>query len=131
MSELDETEKLQVAAAKEIGVQFHFEKSNSFRVIYADGAIGGVAPKNDMLRLAFYNDRSPIPKSIVHALVALDENHKSMTMGKEIVEKRVSKTGIFREVEVEVVMTLQTARDLRVWLNAKITEMESRQKGLA
>ena len=99
-------------------VQFFYEKSNFFRVIHADGAYGGSTPLGD-IHMAFYNERHPIPK--VTAL-ALDD---SKPLGAEVIKDR--KEGIFREVEVDVVMNLNVALAIRSWLDSKMEALRKQQ----
>ena len=46
-------------------LKFEYEKSEQFRTVFADGAIGGVTPRG-YVHVAFYSERSPIPKVVVH-----------------------------------------------------------------
>jgi len=98
-------------------VRFHYIKSNHFRVIHVDGAHGGITPTG-MIQVAFHNDRSPIPQQVVSTV------HENGTLGREIAEERVSRDGVVREVEVEAIMSLDTARALRKWLDEKIQSLE-------
>jgi hypothetical protein len=87
---------------------FHYEKGNFFRVIHVDGAIGGLTPTRDVF-LSLYSQRVAIPKIIENNL-GPDGN-----VGAEI--KREGKEGIFREMEVGVVLTPAVARQVAEWLN--------------
>jgi hypothetical protein len=44
--------------------------------------------------------------------------------GNEVVEKRVLKPGIEREVEASVVINLELAKSLRDWLDSRIKHVE-------
>lgn len=88
-------------------IKFFHEKGNFFRVIHADGAIGGLTPTRDIF-MSLYSQRIAIPKVI--------EQHLSLEgqVGAEV--SREGKDGIFRELEVGVVLTPETARQIAEWL---------------
>src|SRR4051812_31841440 len=81
-------------------IDFDLIKSNWFRVIHADGAIGGVGPQAN-IHMALYSERRAIPTKIVHVL----EN--SQQLGPEVRSKRQGRAGMVREVEVDVVLGLE------------------------
>lgn len=97
---------------------FYYEKSNFFRVIHADGAYGGNTPQGD-IHIAFYNERHPIPKITSLPLIG------NKRAGPEVVKER--KEGIFREVEVDIVMNLNTAVAFRIWFDEKIEALRKQQ----
>lgn len=94
-------------------VKFYYEKGNFFRVIHVDGAVGGLTPTLDVF-LSIYNQRAPIPQVSVQKIAA------SGHLGEEVMEDRVQKDGVFREVEVGLVMNLSVAKALQQWLAEKI-----------
>lgn len=96
-------------------LQFDYIKSNFFRVVYADGAHGGYTPRGNF-HMVFFNERLAIPQSTTHAIV-------DGQLGPEI--DRVARQAIVREAEVDVVMNLQVAESLHVWLGKTIAEMKS------
>lgn len=102
-------------------IEFHFIKANSFKVAYADGVFGGVSPKG-ALRMSFFNERLALPKSVTHKVV---QEGDAVRVGEEIVAKRNSLNGVVREVEVDVVMNLESAKAFQLWLGNKIKELES------
>ena len=98
-------------------LEFYFEKGFFFRVVHVDGAFGGVAPAGGQIHMSVYNERHPIPQKAVHEV-----NHGML--GKEITEKRVTRPGIYREVEADLVFNLQTAIAIRSWLDDRIKELQ-------
>jgi hypothetical protein len=94
-------------------VAFDYIKSNQFRVVHADGVWGGVTNQANV-QIAFFSERQAIPRRIVHRV------EEDGTLGPEIEEERVTRGGFVREVEVDVVMNLDTAIALRDWLTEKI-----------
>lgn len=102
-------------------LHFHFVRSSAFRVVYAEGAFGGVSPKG-AIRMAFFNERQPIPDEVVHEAV---EATGGFAIGTEIPGSRVGKAGIVRELEVDVVMNVETAVAVHAWLGKKIEELKN------
>ena len=103
-------------------LQFHFVKSNFFRVIHADGVAGGVSPKG-AIQISFFNERAAIPKLTVHK-VTLDANGHAIP-GEEIVGRREGKEGIVREVETEIVMPLEVAEAFHKWLGTAVDQLKT------
>jgi hypothetical protein len=96
-------------------INFYHEKGNFFRVIHVDGAIGGLTPTRDIF-MSLYSQRVAIPR-IIEQRLSLEGK-----VGEEV--KREGKNGIFRELEVGVVLTPTIARQIAEWLNqqAKLAE---------
>jgi hypothetical protein len=97
------SDKQQVATPaipSEIAV--HFVKSSAFRVAQANGVWFGTDPQGN-LHLTFYSERSPIPKKMV---LKLDEN--GLPIGEDE-SQRDAKTGVLREMEVDIVMSVPAA----------------------
>ena len=91
--------------AANIHLPIHFEKSSQFRVIHASGVwFGGDAQQN--LHLTFFNERSPIPKRIV-----LNINQEGIIVAEDE-SQRDSKVGVVREMEVDVILSMQAALEL-------------------
>lgn len=103
-------------------ISFDYIKSNHFRVIRINGAWGGISPSEDQIHMSIYSERWPIPKRTVYAL--LDKNQ----MGEEIVEDRVSRNAIVREVEAHLIMSIGAAKRIREWLDEKITNYDKMVK---
>lgn len=89
-------------------LRFHYIKSNYFRVIHADGVYGGVSPQG-LIQIAFFSERVPIPQQTVHTF----DNGK---ISGEVEEFRVSRDGVVREIETNVLMSVAEAKKLRDWL---------------
>lgn len=94
-------------------IQFDFIKSNYFRVIHGDGAFGGITPHGN-IHIGIFSERSPIPKSVVHAA------NPDGTIGPEIRDRRASRKSIVREIEVDIVMNLTVAKNFHEWLADRI-----------
>lgn len=98
-------------------IVMHYLKSPMFRTVHADGIFGGVTPHQN-IHMSFWNERAAIPQIIEH------EIKPDGTLGPEIMEARIGKKGIVREVDVDVVLDLATAISLREWLDDKIKNLE-------
>lgn len=94
---------------------FHFIKSQGFRAIHVDGAIGGLTP-GGLIHLACYAERAAIPQLIVHDV---DEHGR---LGDKIDE--VTRGGIVRELQADLFMDLQTARSLHELLGKALSSWD-------
>ena len=99
-------------------VKFHYLKGSLFRVIHADGAMGGITPRGN-IHMAFYSERAAIPREHVHRLDA------SGRLGERIDEETVSREGIVREMDVDVIMSIADATGLRDWLTQQIESVRT------
>lgn len=103
---------------EEEGVLFHYIKSQQFRTIHVDGAIGAVTPKG-LIHCAVFSERPPIPQVTFHKMN--DEGHLS---GKFRPIK--TRPGYIRELDVNLILNYDTALRIREWLDRRIKELESR-----
>lgn len=99
-------------------VEFHYVKSGLFRVVHVDGAWGGATPRGH-ITMSVFSERGPIPQRLVHKI------NEDGTLGEQV--SSVSKTGIIREVEVELVMDLEAARSIGDWLTKNIITLTAAQ----
>jgi|SRR5947209_9524 len=91
----------------------HFQKSNFFRVIHSDGAYGGITARGN-IHCTFFSERGAIPK---RAQINVNPDG---TAAETVVE---TIGGVVRELEVDVVMELNTAVALIGWLEPKVEEL--------
>ena len=82
-----------------------------------DGAIGGITTRGFM-HFSVYSERPPVPRETTHNVLP------DGGLGEEIVDKRRSRKGIIRTLEVDVIVNDTTARELRAWLDKKIEELD-------
>ncbi|SRR6266404_1977183 len=99
-------------------IEFNYEKSQLFRVVHVDGVVGGFSPSSNLLHVSVFSERTPIPKKMVFAV-------SRGVLGEEKIERREVRTGVFREVEADLVMSIETVVVLRNWLTSKIEEYEN------
>jgi hypothetical protein len=99
-------------------LKVHFIKSNLFRTIHMDGAWAGLAP-NFNINIAIYSERQPIPLQIVQPVA------ENGALGEDFREERVSRDGLVREVEANLILDLATAKsfiELLVKMTAAIEQ---------
>jgi hypothetical protein len=97
-------------------VKFFYQKSQFFRVIHADGVMGGLTP-HGLLHFGFYSERPAFPQSQVHNFSP--EGVMSDPVSTE------GKDGLVRELDVDVIMSRKTAIEFRDWLDTRIKEFET------
>ena len=118
----EEKQPTQITEAKSLPqVRFEYIKSNLFRVIHVDGAIGGLTPSGN-IHMAVFNERLAIPQQIV---IAVNPNG---TLGGELKESRVVREGVIREMDADLMMDLPTAKSILKWLKENIEKLENTQK---
>jgi hypothetical protein len=100
-------------------VPIKYKKSPSYEIYHADGAMGQWTPKSN-LSVDFYVERASMPEMLIHEV---SEDGK---LGR-VIEQRGDK-GVSRERQFGVIMSIQTAIELRDWLANKIEE--GQQAGL-
>ncbi|MYA77223.1 MAG: hypothetical protein F4132_12935 [Gemmatimonadetes bacterium] len=96
-------------------VTIHILKSNQFRVVHSDGAWGGLTPQG-LLSIGFFSERHPIPQEVEYRL------YPNGKLSDE--QNRKGKTGIVRELEVNVVMSIDNARSLVSWIQSHIEKVD-------
>jgi len=89
---------------------FHNVKGNFFRVVHADGVVGSLTPQGN-IQMGVYSERKPNPTEQTYRV------RPDGMLGEEIVEKRVTKEHVVRELEVELIMTPAVAQATRDWLD--------------
>src|ERR1017187_6988830 len=92
----------------------YITKSNFFRVVHVDGVYGGGTPTPGNIMMTVFSHRIPFPAKIVND-----------GRGNEIVSKRDVKYGMEQELEASLVMSLDTAKLMLVWLNSAIRNTEA------
>jgi hypothetical protein len=104
---------------KEPQVVFEYTKDPMFRSAHADGFVGGLTP-NGHIHLAFFSERSLLPKKHVYRL------NSDGSLGPEIPDERATREPIVRDIQVDVLMTVQAAEGLKNWLDLYIKNLRSR-----
>lgn len=87
-----------------------YKESPHYRHVQVNGAYGGPTPSGDVF-MAVYSDRLHFPDS---GIIEINDE------GESLPETIEAKRGLVREVEVGITMSLETAKALQIWLEAKI-----------
>jgi hypothetical protein len=101
-------------------LKYNYIKSNFFRVIYAEGAFGGINTKGH-INFSFFNERNALPQ-MSELDIETDDNGTVKILGPE--KTTQSKEGIVRELEVDVNMSLEAAVSFHEWLGARINQLK-------
>lgn len=103
--------------ASENRVAFDYIKSSHFRVVHVDGIIGGLTPSR-MLHIATFSERPSIPRHVVNDLTMDGQ------LGPEVPELMENRQSIVREMDVDLILSFDTANRLREWLDEQIKNFE-------
>jgi hypothetical protein len=103
-------------------VAFDYIKSQYFRVIHADGVIGGGTPQGHV-HFALFSERPPLAKRQVHSISSQG------VLGAPIVEKTVIRDAIIRELDIDVIMTVAVAEQFHQWLGQRLEEIRKMTSG--
>ncbi|HKQ45619.1 MAG TPA: hypothetical protein VJS47_09515 [Rhizomicrobium sp.] len=102
-------------------VAFDYIKSQYFRVVRADGAIGAVTPRG-LIHFSLFSERPAIPRRTVHAL------NDDGTLGLQIESETVSRNSVVRELDVDIFLRPDVAKELHTWLGNLIADADAMQK---
>jgi hypothetical protein len=98
-------------------IKFNYIKSNLFRMVRVDAIWAGITPNFD-IHVNLCSERYPIPQQTLHKI------EPDGSLGEEIIEGRISRDGIVREVEVGAVMDIATAKSLIELLQDLVKQVE-------
>ncbi len=98
-------------------IAFDYIKGNYFRVAHADGVIGGLTPSGNV-HMAFYSERGPIPQKEVHAVLP------DGSLGEVLSDRMVVRPGIIREMDIDIVMSPDVAKNILRWLTEAVEELD-------
>ena len=107
---------------REAQVIFEYARDSMFRSTHADGFIGGLTP-NGQVHIAFFSERPVLPKRHVFRL------NPDGSLGAEVPNEKAASESITREMQVDVLITVQTAEGLRNWLDQYIRNLKARASG--
>jgi hypothetical protein len=88
-------------------IKFFYEKGKYFRVAHIDGAIGGLTPTRDIF-VSLYSQRSALPQIVEQQITPEGK------LGAVV--DTTGKRGIFREMEIGIVITPEVAIELADFL---------------
>lgn len=105
---------------KEKSVIFKYKFAEDYNPIYVNGAYGGVSSQGEIVA-NFYLERLPLPNSVTHKV---EENG---IVGEIIDEKNIPSDlnkSFIRFVKTGIVVNVETAKQIRDWLNKQIEFLE-------
>jgi hypothetical protein len=102
-------------------IAYDYIKSQIFRVIRADGAIGGITPTGH-IHFALYSERRAIPRREVYEV-------KGKASLQKIDSETVSRDSFVREMDVDVIVNVDTAESLGLWLLDRVKQIRERNAG--
>ena len=100
-------------------IRSQFERSNLCRVIYADGVWGSVTPHLNIY-MAVYNEHWMLPHEVVYAVDQGSLNEKP----------QVPPEALTRQLEVEILFSIDTARSVGEWLLQRAKDAAEIQAGI-
>ena len=100
-------------------VKIRYTRSNSARVIHADGAWGGLTTSGHIF-ISFFSDLQSPPDHTTYTVEA----------GRVTGEQPVRSGGPIREIEVDVIMNIDVARSVRDWFDQQIKARDELAKQL-
>ncbi len=95
-------------------IAFDYIKSRHFRVVKVNGVVGGIS--RGELAMSFWSERSPIPQRMVFAV------EEDGSLGDEVMDERVSRDAVIREVELCAIVDIDFATELAEWLQKHIAK---------
>ncbi|TND10113.1 MAG: hypothetical protein FD123_361 [Bacteroidetes bacterium] len=94
---------------------FHYIKNNDYKTVIVTGAFGGVTIQG-LIDMNVFTDRVVIPRKII--------NEISSQIPHSTEVERDERDGSVREVQVGLLMDVNTAKTLIDWLQANINAIE-------
>jgi hypothetical protein len=119
MSEIQNRPDAEEDASKKgpIEVNFKYFKGNFYRIIHVNGVMGGISRRGEM-HMSFYSERPGFPDS---AKLVIFPQGSEFALAEQI----EGGDKYIREVEVDAVVDLNTAKEIRAWLDTQIETMEA------
>ncbi len=103
-------------------VVYTYMKSPHFRVLHTDGAVVGVGPQG-AIHMSLFSERIPIPQQMVHKV-------EGDQIGAEVLDRRVGRGGLVREVDVDAVLSLEAAVAIRALLDQQIRALTALRENM-
>jgi hypothetical protein len=108
-------------------IDINYIKSELYREVSCDGMMGGPTP-SEKIWLGFYSERLPVPRVVRHGLMpGAAEGQWSLDPTSEPVVVE-GKSGLIRNLEVGLYMSIDTAEQLRDWLVENLEKFKEATK---
>jgi hypothetical protein len=102
-------------------VAIDYLKAHDFRVVWADGVVGSITPQGH-IHFALFSERPAIPRRQVFVIEKADG--ALFRLGREVLEKQISRGSIVREMACDVFLSPETAENLGNWLLSQVSEFK-------
>jgi hypothetical protein len=102
---------------------FEYNKDPMFRSAYAHGFVGGLTA-NGHVHIAFFSERAQLPKKQIYTI------NPDGSIGPQLPDERAMREPIVRDIQMDVLMTVQAAEGLKSWLDSFIKNLRSRAGNL-
>ena len=106
--------------ADEKRLKISYQRSDDYRVVAANGAVGGVGPQGDFF-VQFYVETRTLPIDIVQELVPDAEGGRGM-LGKILSPEE--EHNVTRELQCGVLMSREQARSLAEFIGRQLEEFD-------
>ncbi len=93
-------------------LDFRYVRSPCYRVVHCDGALGAITLRGDF-HMTVYSERQAPP---LRSTRRIDRDQG--TVGAEVLDTAVGR--VERELEVDLMMSIQTAKELYAWLGNRL-----------
>ena len=100
-------------------ITFRYEKHPDYRVIFANGAVGGTTPRGD-IKFDLFIEYLEVPESTIHSITPDG-------IGPEI-ERNPPNLPFTRQSQAGVIMSPGQARALAYWLMGQVDTIEKKKK---
>ena len=103
-------------------VTYRYEKHPDFRIIFANGALGGVTPRGDV-KFDLFIEYLDVPEETVHSITPDG-------LGPEV-DRKPRSNRFTRQSQVGVIMSPGQAKSFAYWLMGQVDALEKRRRGEA
>lgn len=102
-------------------ITFQYVKNSLCRVIHVDGVWGGITPQGN-IHMSFFSEQATTPNTIKY------EQSEQGILKELSREVAIGGNAFTREIDVQAVVSLSTARAIVVWLNTRIAILEQSEQ---
>jgi len=102
-------------------VAIDYIKAADFRVIWADGLIGGATPAN-LIHFGLYAERPAFPRRQIHKV-----DQSTFELGPSLPNRTIGRNSVVRELACDVLLTPATALSMAEWLISQVEALKKRE----
>ncbi len=101
-------------------ITFKYVFEDSYNPKYVNGAIGGLSAKNEII-MNFYLERPPVPKKMIHEI-------EDGALSDPRFEPSDHESNYIRFIQDGIILSYDSAIQIKDWLESRIEELEQRAK---